>query len=179
MLAPSIDASGRLHTASTTPTFPSGNQALPRPFVFVVLPRALPSVLRTNAIVRTVGTARSSAHSNNLSQPRTRRLRVHKGDRLFASSGVFGIARAGSCLPQILPLAWCHWRGILAFRQILALALPLPLPRRGGDAANGKMRTPPAILAFWRFGVARWRRSNTDKLNRHTRKSNIFSHVST
>jgi hypothetical protein len=165
MFAPSIDASGRLHTANTTPTFSSGNQALPRPFVFVVLPRALPSVLRTHAIVRTVGTARSSAHSNNLSQPRTRRLRVRECDRLFASSGVFGIARAGSCLPQILPLARsprqirCHWRGILAFRQILALALPLPLPlpRRGGDATNGKMRTPPAILAFWRFGVLAWR----------------------
>jgi hypothetical protein len=126
--------------------------------VFVVLPRALPSVLRTHAIARTAGTARSSAHSNNLSQPRTRRLRVRECDRLFASGGVFGIARAGSCLRQILPMAWsprqirCRWRGILASRQILAL----PLPRRGGDATNCKMPTPPANLAFSRFGVARW-----------------------
>jgi hypothetical protein len=160
-VAPPIDESGRLHTASTAPTFSSGNRALPRPFVWVGLPRALPSVSRTHAIVRTVGTARSSAHSNTLSQSRTRRLRVRECDRSFASSGVFGIAWAGSCLPQILPLAWstwqnrCHRRGILASRQILAL--PLPLPRRGGDATTGKMRTLPANSAFWRFGVARWR----------------------
>jgi hypothetical protein len=150
-VAPPIDASCRLHTASTARTYSSGNRALLRPFVLVVLPRALPSVSRTHAIVRTVGNARSSAHSNNLSQSRTRRLRVRECDRLFASSGVFGIAWAGSCLRQILPLAWSPWQNRCRWRGILAL------PRRGGDATNGKMRTPPPNLACWRFGVARWR----------------------
>jgi hypothetical protein len=58
------------------------------------------------------------------------------------------------------------WRGILAFRQILALVLPLP--RRGGDATNGKMPTPPANLAFRRFGVAWWRCS---KRNGHAQRA--------
>jgi hypothetical protein len=161
MFAPSIDTSGRLHTASTTPTFSSGNQALPRPFVCVVLPRALLSVLRTDAIVRTVGTARSSAHSNNLSQPRTRRLRVRECDRLFASSGVFGIARAGSCLRQILQLARsprqirCHWRGILAFPANFGDGVAVVAARRGCNKRQNA--TPPANLALRHFGAAWWR----------------------
>jgi hypothetical protein len=160
MFAPSIDASGRLHRASTTTTFSSVNQALPHPFAFVVLPRALPSVSRTHAIVRAVGNARSSAHSKNLSQSRKRRLSIRECDRLFASSGVVSIACAGSCLRQILRLAWsprqnrCHWRGLLASRQVLALAFPFP--RGGGNGTNGKMPNPQAkfgVVAFWRGAV--------------------------
>jgi hypothetical protein len=107
-------------TASTTPTFSSGNKALPRPVVFVVLPRALPSVSRTHAIVRTVGTARSSAHSNNLSQSRTRRLRVRECDRFFASSSAFGVG------PVLASTKFCRWRGVTNSTLMLSKSIPKP-----------------------------------------------------
>jgi hypothetical protein len=161
MFSPSIDAPGMLHAASTTPIFSLGNQALHRPFVFDVLPRALPSVSRNHAIVCTVGTARSSAHTNNLSQSRTRRLRVRECEILFASS-VFGIAWTGSCLRQILALAWSPRQNLVSLAGILASGKFWRwFCGRGGDATNAKMLTPPANLAFWLFGVARWRGSKS------------------
>jgi hypothetical protein len=123
------------------------------PFVFVVLPRALPSVSRTHAIVRTVG---SRAHSNNLSQSRTRRLRVRKCNRLFARSGVFGIAWAGSCLRQILPLVWSPGKtGVIG----VGFWRPGKFWRCRCRGAVGMQQTATCELhrQIWRFGVLAWR----------------------
>jgi hypothetical protein len=157
-VAPPIDASGGLHTASTAPTFSSGNRALPRPFILVVLPRALPSVSRTQAIVRTVGTARSSAHSKNLSQSRTL-------DFVFASAidyllVVSYLASRGLVLASA---KFCRWRGVPGKTGVVGVGFwrlgKFWRCRCRYRGAVGMQQTAKCELHWqiWRFGVLAWR----------------------
>jgi hypothetical protein len=103
--------------------------------------------------------ARSSAHSNNLSHSRTRQPRVRECDISFASSGVFGIARAGSCSGK-----FCRWRGVPGKTGVMGGGFwrsgkfwrcrcrcrgAVGMQQRQNANSTGKF----GVLAFWRGAV--------------------------